>query len=76
MPGIVERLDQLSKEVDELKLAVFPHRRRKRRISLKGALRGVKISEREIREAQRSLFPLDTDNRQVALEKHYPVVRD
>ncbi|MBM3747056.1 MAG: hypothetical protein FJW34_14800 [Acidobacteria bacterium] len=57
MPGIVERLDQLGKEVEELKRAVFPQRSPKRRVSLKGALRGVKISEKDIREAQRSLFP-------------------
>ena len=55
MPGVLERLDQLSKEVEELKRAVFPEKSPKRRVSLKGALRGAEIRLRDIEGAKRSL---------------------
>jgi len=57
MASVLERLDRLSKEVRELKRVVFHQAPPKRKVSLKGVLRGAKIHEKDIQAARRSLFP-------------------
>ncbi len=52
--GILTKLENIEKEI--LKIKKGPDFLFKKNISLKGFLKGVKISEKEIQEAKKSLF--------------------
>ncbi len=54
--SIEERVRALEREIAELRGA-FTHRADKRPVSIRGLMKGVKVSEEDIREAKRSLFP-------------------
>lgn len=60
MSDLHKRIEQLQKEISELRLISLRQGRPKVKVSLKGALKGVKISERDIRRAKTSLFPRST----------------
>lgn len=57
MSELHKRIERLEREIGELKLLSLRRGRPKVKVSLKGALKGVKISERDIRRAKASLFP-------------------
>ena len=56
MPGIEKKIDDLEKEVSQLKIMVMQQNASKKNISLKGFLKGVKISEDSIKKSKKSLF--------------------
>ncbi len=57
---LVKRLDGIEREIIELKILVSGDEgsMHKKPVSLKGALSGIKISEKDISEAKKSLFRL------------------
>jgi hypothetical protein len=55
--NVNKRIDQLEKQISELRLIVLQQAPAKTTVSFKGALKGAKISEADIRQAKKSLFP-------------------
>lgn len=53
--SIYKKLGKIESEIQSLKVLIFPQKS-KEVISLKGLLKGIKITEEEIEEAKRSLF--------------------
>jgi hypothetical protein len=50
-----EKVNLIEKEVKELKLMVM-QQNAKKKISLKGYLKGIKVADRDIEKAKKSLF--------------------
>ena len=55
MKQVEKRLNSLENEINELKLAVM-QKEFKKKVSLKGALKGAKIKDSDIEKAKKSLF--------------------
>lgn len=51
-----EKVNHLEKEVSELKVMVMQQTSAKKIVSLKGALKGLKVNEKDIEKAKKSLF--------------------
>ena len=52
---VAKRIESLENEIEKLKQWTLP-RRKKKIISLKGMLKGIKFTSEEIKEAKKSLF--------------------
>jgi hypothetical protein len=57
MNALGNRLDQIERQIADLRLLLVRNPESPRVVSLKGVLRNTRVSAREIREAKRSLFP-------------------
>jgi hypothetical protein len=57
MATLESRVESLEQEVRDLKKQLTAKAAGRVQISLKGALKATRFSEREIRDAKRSLFP-------------------
>lgn len=57
MSALTHRLDQIERQISELRLLLVRNPESPRVVPLKGMLRTTRVSAREIREAKRSLFP-------------------
>ncbi|MFH1774237.1 MAG: hypothetical protein ABH874_04670 [Methanobacteriota archaeon] len=55
---IFKKLNALEKELTELKIAFIQHAKAKKIVSLKGMLKGLKVEEKDIEEAKKSLFKM------------------
>ena len=53
---IYKKLNEIENEIQGLKLLILQQREQKQIVSLRGILKGVKITGQEIEEAKRSLF--------------------
>jgi hypothetical protein len=56
MASVQSRLETLEQDVRVLKQLLLP-KGGKVRVSIKGALRGARFGEKDVRDAKRSLFP-------------------
>lgn len=56
MRNLQKRIKLLEKEISQLRLMARQNRKPKVKVSLKGALKGVRFSDSDIRKAKRSLF--------------------
>ena len=56
MKPMEKKLDVIEKEITELKLMLMQQDAPKIKISLRGSLKGVKIDERTVEDAKKSLF--------------------
>jgi len=54
--NLEEKLNHIEKEISELKVIVMQQNVPKKRVFLKGSLKGLKIGDKEIEEAKKSLF--------------------
>lgn len=52
---VIKRIESLESEIEKLKRWTLPKRKRKI-VSLKGMLKGIKFTEEDIHEAKKSLF--------------------
>ena len=52
---VARRIESLESEIEKLKKWTLP-KRKKKIVSLKGMLKGIKFTEEEIKEAKKSLF--------------------
>ena len=57
MSALSSRLDEIERQISELRLLLIRSPQSPRVVSLKGVLRKTRVSEREIAQAKRSLFP-------------------
>ncbi|NOZ76781.1 MAG: hypothetical protein GXO65_03705 [Euryarchaeota archaeon] len=55
---LAEKIDAIQKDLDFLKVSLSKHinTQPKKVVSLKGALKGLKVEEKDIEEARKSLF--------------------
>lgn len=51
-----DKLNVIEKEISELKLMVMQQNAKKTKVSLRGALKGIKINDSDIKKAKKSLF--------------------
>ncbi|MBI2972052.1 MAG: hypothetical protein HYY37_06535 [Candidatus Aenigmarchaeota archaeon] len=56
MKQLEEKLNLIEKEISELKWMVMQQQLPKKKISLKGSLKGLKIEEEKIEKAKKTLF--------------------
>lgn len=56
MTEIEEKLENIEKEITELKTIILKSGKPKKKVSLKGILKGVKIEEEDMLEAKQSIF--------------------
>lgn len=56
MKDLEGKLKQIEREIQELKLMSLRYTKPKKRVSLKGLLKGVKIEDKHVEEAKKSLF--------------------
>jgi len=61
MASLETRVRVLEQELDEIKKQLLRGRTSKKRVSLKGAFRGVRFEKKDVRAAKRSLFPAGRD---------------
>ncbi len=55
---IFKKLNALEKELTELKITFIRHAKTEKIVSLKGVLKGLKVEEKDIEEAKKSLFKM------------------
>jgi len=58
--NIYKELEEIKNEIKSLKALLIQEHKQKQIISLRGLLRGIKVSDEEIDEAKRSLFKVNT----------------
>ena len=56
--AIYPKLDVIENEIKSLKLLILQHQKPKKLVSLRGMLKGVKITEEDFEEAKKSLFKI------------------
>lgn len=51
-----EKLNHIEKEISELKIMIMQQNISKKKVSLRGSLKGLKVDEKDIEKAKKSLF--------------------
>ena len=56
MQKIEDKIENIEKEIKELKMILMQQSVGKKKVSLKGSLKGIKIEESDIEKSKKSLF--------------------